>query len=472
MKKKLILGIALAGMLCSGCGARAIMTKADGEDQKGNVVNLINGFLNDDACKGVYTKKTQIFLTEKAKADMVDVFHAKHNVLERTTYYDENANALLMGDYDGGFESINSGYRKVIVDEVTKMEHYRYAGDNSTKEDYFTNATHDYYVNATTPNDYFVNLTGLASTISKAGVWTTDGSTFYHDFADITINSETGDYNDPILKAVQYFAAPMLLQNTEYFTPKYVSIANCQDWLSIRLYVDHGDYGMVTVFNETQALLAEARVFKGLVEEPTYKVTGKFDDWTNGVALEYAADAFYFVQYKATLTMGQYIQFGISYGGNWYNYNDLENKDWFQDVDNNIETKLTERSYTIYFKPTAGDGQKIWIAVEEIATINVKVIVPSGWFDNGRKLTVHVWGQDDATAWPGKEIATSGTVGETTINGYNQQMVICSANGTNAEIQTCNVNITYNDVTVTILDLTTKDGAGHLTNFTVTKTVA
>ena len=114
MKKLLVSGIALAGMLMVAGGVLAIRssTQVKAEDASGEEVKtLINGFLT--AGENKYTKKTQIFMTPEAQAEYKDCFHAGANALERTTYYDEVTDALLMGNYDGTFgdgtTGINSG---------------------------------------------------------------------------------------------------------------------------------------------------------------------------------------------------------------------------------------------------------------------------------------------------------------------------------------------------------------------------
>lgn len=273
MKKNLVVtGFALTAMLFAAGAALSIHNAlaVHADDATPDEVNTaILGYINEGK---TYTKKTQIFLTEEARADMVDVFHAKHNVLERTTYYDETTNALLMGDYDGGFDHINSGYR--YDSEAGNMKHYSYTGDNSSTADYFTAVHDDYSVKDTSPNEYFVNLSQIA-TEALSQTWTKDGNgAFYHDFTtsestDPIPMDEHGNYADPFLKTIQYFAAPMLLQDNHYFTPRYVQIRTCSEWLSIRLYVSPGSNGSLTVYDDYNGLLAEARVFRGLVREET-----------------------------------------------------------------------------------------------------------------------------------------------------------------------------------------------------------
>lgn len=58
--------------------------------------------------KGEYTKKSNIYLNADTEQEVKKYFHGDV-AKDRTTYYKENF--LLMGDIDGGFDEINSGYR-------------------------------------------------------------------------------------------------------------------------------------------------------------------------------------------------------------------------------------------------------------------------------------------------------------------------------------------------------------------------
>ena len=71
---------------------------------------------------GVYTKKTQMYLTEETVLQFKEHFHV-NATSDRTTYY--NGDYLLMGDFDGGFDIVNSGY----MTEEGKMYHFTYSGD-------------------------------------------------------------------------------------------------------------------------------------------------------------------------------------------------------------------------------------------------------------------------------------------------------------------------------------------------------
>ena len=476
MKKLLVSGIALAGMLMVAGGVLAIRssTQVKAEAASGEEVKtLINGFLT--AGENKYTKKTQIFMTPEAQEDYKDCFHAGANALERATYYDETTNALLMGNYDGTFgdgtTGINSGYRK---SGENTMAHFFYEGHaEPSVDDLYTNYKDTYTVANTTPNDYFKNLSDIATEAFEKDSWTKDDKgSFYYDFDDTaaSIDPETGDYKDGFLKTIQYFAAPMWLQNSAYFTPKYVQIKQCTDWLSIRLYVSSGDNSKLTVYDDDNGLLAEARVFSGLrFDEPEYKVTGSFDGWTTGKALTYHAHIRENVQYRVELTLAQWTAFGISYHDYWHNYFSLENKEYFEDNGNNIGTTLTERSYTIYFK---AESHSVYIAVEEIDSVNVKITVPTDWYnDDCDGIAVYVWNSEEA-GWPGKTVSTSAkeTVVTTTVGGYHTHLIVCRLKNGAAYQQTQNINLLYSSTSIQINNIADVDGEGKLSNYTVTKT--
>ena len=474
MKKLLVSGIALAGMLMVAGGVLAIRssTQVKAEDASGEEVKtLINGFLT--AGENKYTKKTQIFMTPEAQAEYKDCFHAGANALERTTYYDEVTDALLMGNYDGTFgdgtTGINSGYRK---SGENTMAHFFYKGHaEPSVADLYTNYTDTYTVANTTPNAFFKNLTDIATEAAVKTTWTKGSENdFYYHFTDISIDEVTGDYNDGFLKTIQYFAAPMWLQNTAYFSADYVQIKKCTDWLSIRLYVSSANKDKLTVYDDGNGLLAEARVFSGLrFDEPEYKVTGSFDGWTTGKALTYHAHIRENVQYRVELTLVQWTAFGINYHDYWHNYFSLENKEYFEDNGNNIGTTLTERSYTIYFK---AESHSVYIAVEEIDSVDVKITVPADWYnDDCDGIAVYVWNPKEAE-WPGKTVSTSAkeTVVTTTVGGYNTHLIVCRLKNGACYQQTQNINLLYSSTSIQINNIVDVDGEGKLSNYSVTKT--
>lgn len=253
MKKHFLISSIIAVSLCSVAGINPKRTHEHGED----VQTLVNKYINAEK---QYTKKTEIFLNEAAVAECEEYFHAGYVSLKRRTYYDETADALLMGDFGGGFANINSGYAK----NGSNMEHYSYADAASPKAStLFTARNVDYTVNNTTPNAFFVNLSAIASEVSEHD-WVLNGSVY--EYAVGEINFSGSDYADALLHKIQFFAAPLLLQNIvggvqNYLTPEKITIQEDADKLVIGLHVSSGDSGKI---EGGGTLLASASVEKGL----------------------------------------------------------------------------------------------------------------------------------------------------------------------------------------------------------------
>ena len=476
MRKLLISGIALAGMLLT---AGAVLATTNATQVKAVEGSVVKGVVDRYLTTGQYTKKTQIFMTDGATEEMKTYFHAGHNVLERTTYYDENVDALLMGNYDGSFGNgttgVNSGYR--YDSEANNMAHYfyeDYADPNAAT--LFTAHKDTYVVPDTMPSKFFETLSDVAFGANEKA-WSQDGDSYFYDFEDFDEEHPLivdGAYSDPFLTTIQYFTAPMLL-TTDYFTPKFVRIQDCSDWLSIRLYVDPLDEEKVTVKSENKFLLSEARVFKGLTfTEPSCYLKGGFNSWGTSDPMAYYASAEDLIQYRIDKTIGQYVQFGIDYKGDFYKFDCLENQEFFQCGDpyhdRNIETKLIERSYTIYFKPLTSS---IYIGPEIVEHISLRVIVPSDWYDHYKGISVYTWRPDstDQDTWPGVKVSTDAkeTTIDTTVSGYRTCVIICGLNddGSSA-VQTIDASLGYANATITIGGYGKTDG--KLSEITVTRT--
>jgi len=203
-----------------------------------------------------YTKLSEIYLKEEALEDLKSYFHAGYQPMKMRTYYDEEANALLMGDYGGGFANINSGYAKVD----TKMEHYTYTGSPVSASDLFTARNKTYDVEDTSPNDFFVNLSKIKT---EAGLHTWTGSGTYTYTFDNVQRDAQGHYQDALLHDVQFFAAPMLLENFgAYLLPSKVEVEKVGDDLEIRYFVSGAEVSKLT---SEGGLLSKAIIKTGLV---------------------------------------------------------------------------------------------------------------------------------------------------------------------------------------------------------------
>lgn len=422
MKKRIVSAfVALSAFaLVGGALAGQQFNEARAEDASSSEVAAVLANYHTDHA---YTKKTEIFLSDDAVTDLdtiTNAFHAHEKRLKRTTYYDETANALLMGDYDGGFASINSGY--ALVDG--NMDHYRYGGTNESSADYFTNRNKDYTVKDTNPNEYFVNLTSLAATVTTSSGWTKGSSSdYYYNFTDLGID-EKGDYNDPILKNFQYFVAPMLLQKdySSYFTFSWLRIQTTTDWLTIRLYV--GQPGTkVTLKDGDYGVLAEARVWKGIQSwEAKPYLKGTFDSWGDGVAMNYAPDYYTLDQYKAAQSVGYDGKIGISWKDGWYGYTAVENQKYFAQDGNDVLFKTSDQTYDFYFKSGSGT---IYIGFQQNFNIDVSVTIWSGFGTADLYIYGYNYGGSANTGdWPGQKITPVNDLYSATLPGWVYKWIV------------------------------------------------
>ena len=345
---------------------------------------------------GRYTKKSEIFLNTAAVEDIDTHFHARYVSLERATYYDETADALLMGDYDGGFDDIKSGYRK----NGANMEHFTYSGYADPSLENLFEGPSDYKVDNTTPNTYFVNLTGLADAAYTAHWDTFDNNgytTYKYNVGALTVTD--GAYNDATLNAFQYFAAPLLLRDN-YISYNSIWVTQAASFLSIRLYASKSDAGKSTVTpGENDVLIAESRVYKGLSFAPEakwYLKTGETKENLNVQReLEYAFDAYNPEQYKVTYTFGRLDWFTIHDGGeNKYGYSAIENQAWFGEDNTKPELASTVLSgeHTIYWKP---NSHKMYIAAPDVTYTFTDTT--TGWDITISGAVFYAW------AWKGDE---------------------------------------------------------------------
>ena len=468
MKKRIVSGfVALSAFALVGgalAGQQFNEARAEGENYKNEVVELLAGYHTDHR----YTKKTEIFLSEAAKADLdgAGAFHAHETRLKRATYYEESVDALLMGDYDGGFADINSGY----VSEGEDMEHYRYTGEASKTEDYFTKKNVNYTVKGTTPNAYFVNLTNLSATINTATCTWTKGSNsdYYYNFGEQYWDEDKGEYSDILLKDFQYFVAPMLLQGdfAAYFTFDYIQIQNTTNWLTIRLYVKGTDSEKVTLVGDNRGVLAEARIFKGIqIGEPLTRcvVRGSFNEWGDGIPMAYYPAFDDVEQYRVTVNWDKKTQFKVVCGGTWFGYDKVENPDYFWDAGGNIEPKYYNTEYTIYWKATR---QSMYVAGLKSLT----VVVPSGWAYGDQNSFIYTFTKVGETstnhcAWPGVLFHEDDTECVAQIPFGTTHIILADGWYDSQKNQTIDIEI--GDATLVRINNWDKDGSGKLKNITL-----
>lgn len=220
------------------------------------VKTLVNSYVSEQ--NGKYTKKTHIHLNEDALSELKEYFHCGQNAPKRRTYYDETTDALLMGDYDGGFTSINSGYVKNGDD----MEHYSYTDFETPDVDTLFSAKKvNYVVKNTSPNEFFINLSDIANE-SAGHTWTKEDNVYTYKLDSLAKDNDF-HYLDTMLHDTLYFAAPMLLESENaYLSPSKITISEVDSKLVIGLYVSKGDYSKL---DNNEGLLSSAVIEKGLI---------------------------------------------------------------------------------------------------------------------------------------------------------------------------------------------------------------
>ncbi len=219
------------------------------------VKNLVSSYVDDQ--DGKYTKKTHIHLNDEAIEELKEYFHCGQNAKKRRTYYDESVDALLMGDYDGGFSNINSGYAK----NGDNMEHYVYKdASNPDVETLFSAKNVNYVVNNTSPNQFFINLSKIAlETINHD--WKKEDDIYTYEIT--SLEKENEYFADLMLHDVLYFAAPMLLEKaSSYLSFNKITLGEVDSKLIISLYVSLGD---ISKLDNNEGLLSTAVIEKGLI---------------------------------------------------------------------------------------------------------------------------------------------------------------------------------------------------------------
>ena len=197
---------------------------------------LITTYHND----GVYTKKSNIYLSSASQAEIAKYFHGNVEK-DRTTYY--NGEYLLMGDIDGTFNTINSGYRTAGAD----MKHFTYKDGK---------VVDDYTVKNTTLHEFYVTLNKLKDSNYFDSTWV-DGS-----------HTVTGK-DDKYLADFLAFTAPCLYDTVfenNYITSQGIILTIKEgsheiygDYLSLSITLTSTDSGKLI----KGLILSEARIYKG-----------------------------------------------------------------------------------------------------------------------------------------------------------------------------------------------------------------
>lgn len=255
----LCLSLSIFLVSCGGGGYGMGRAKKADLDTPLESTKGIADLLTEYVGSGQYTKLTTLKYSEDAAN-----YHAGANARQRRTYYDESepVNALLMGNYDGTFGPINSGYAKVGSD----MWHYSHNLEEISTSNLFDQEkmNHNYTVQATSPNVFFDNLSALADAAEESGAsrWDlTDGVYTYTAVEPAVI--QEGSYSNGLLKVFQYFAAPMLLLNNGIGLQK-ITVEEIDT--SINNVITR--VLLIKLFDSKNAEISEAMVVKGLTMYP------------------------------------------------------------------------------------------------------------------------------------------------------------------------------------------------------------
>ena len=383
------------GALLLGVGAFGVAGKKAvraGADDATDLQALLRSYNVDG-----YTKKTQMYLTEDAVDELATYFHHGQNTLQRATYYNAAETALLMGNYDGTFGGaggINGGFRN--NGSVVSCERFHYNDAVPNPANFFDDdhITVDYVAQGQTVGSYYQTLQSLSEAV-VSGQWVKSDGAYIYNVSDLHLTD--GEYDDPVLKKFQYFAAPMMKQNM-YFAWHTIRVVEGASFLSIRLYTTAANgEGKSTLVGASEALVSEARVYKGinLHHEVTWTLKGSFDSWSDGRALSLQSDLYFPEQYAITTTLSSNDQLKFNCGDIYLGFDQIENQDWFfrwnsEDAsNNNIMVKLTGE-YTFYLKPKAGT---VYAMVPANGYIDIPLDLSSDWKSANAVTYAYVWNE-------------------------------------------------------------------------------
>lgn len=205
-----------------------------------NYQTLLEKYYHD----GLHTKKSNIYLNETSGFELSQYFHGEV-AKDRTTYY--NGYYLLMGDLDGGFDEINSGYRTQIYVGGSDMYHYSLVDGK---------AVDDYVVKNTSIDKFFVTLYKFSQKNYLDSTWVN---------GEHTVTSS----NDKYLADFLAYTAPCLTDivfDSYYLTDVGMRLTISEEnhlvygsYLALRIYATQIDSGKVG----KDLLLSEARVYRG-----------------------------------------------------------------------------------------------------------------------------------------------------------------------------------------------------------------
>ena len=230
------------------------------------VSNLLNSYISD----GKYTKLTVLEssnISSLTSGQVISPYHGGASTSTRRTWYDETADVLLMGNYDGTLKGvgetesgINSGYTK----EGSNMVHYKSIAESVDASNLFSSKNVDYTVYSTTPKEYFDVLSDLVSKVGsdENTFWAYSNGVYTYHNTGITALVNSDPYNDLTLKMFQYFAAPMLKVNNAV-NLAYIEIYESGCYLNSVL----SNILVIKLYTKDMVLLSSCYVVPGLTTQ-------------------------------------------------------------------------------------------------------------------------------------------------------------------------------------------------------------
>lgn len=281
-----------------------LIWKDDSSQEGLNPYNELTSKVRTYYNSGLYQNKSNINLSINTINELQKYFNLENiPTLDRTTYFD--GNSMIMGDIDGTFKNINSGFGTATEENIDKviedvkhsvcigdMTHYKLNQDgNTVTYDYtipYSSSFVDYEYEGKGMEAYYVTLQNMSKGYFFKEDWTYDEKIgYYHN----VINKSA----DKFLKDFLEITAPLLLiksicEDTNYFTIDKLVIKEDDGFLRLQILLDQTNSGF-TVDNTN--ILSEARIYpsnlmfdeKVLEEEKNNSIV--FNLGTNGEAKHY-----------------------------------------------------------------------------------------------------------------------------------------------------------------------------------------
>lgn len=188
----------------------------------------VNQLFNKYYDNGIYVKDTIINLTDAAKDDLINYFHASVNILERTTYYSNDELWMSRGDGKYSYYGTNSSG----LTNATAITPYE------------TPSNLKVVITGTTMLDYYTTLEKIKT---NDAVWKKEGNVYYT--------------TDPVvLKYYLDFTAPCLLEdifNSNYFIYEKATLEEVNNTLVLKLVINSEMHNAVT---SSENVLSQATI--------------------------------------------------------------------------------------------------------------------------------------------------------------------------------------------------------------------